>query len=196
MRRGQYNEALKYYRLALELAPNWHIIHINLGIAYQQLGNWDQARYHFDRAVQTEQYSAQALVYRGEYFLKRKDYAAALRDFEKSIPLSREMFAIYKGMATASAGLGDSTASVAYTVRCWAIDRQQAEAQIVSISAPFWERPDRYQGGIGYFQEIDRLYPGRWWIRQNISDLAARLGQKALADQSFAEAQRLKEDGK
>ncbi|MGA7744754.1 MAG: tetratricopeptide repeat protein [Polyangia bacterium] len=99
MRRGQYNEALKYYRLALELAPNWHIIHINLGIAYQQLGNWDQARYHFDRAVQTEQYSAQALS-------------------------------------------------------------------------------------------------GRWWIRQNIGDLAARLGQKALADQSFAEAQRLKEDGK
>ena len=196
MRRGQYDEALRYYRLALELAPNWHIIHINLGILYQQRNNWEQARYHLDRAVETEQYSAQALVYRGEYFLKRKDYAAALRDFEKSIPLSREMFAVYKGMATASAGLGDWTASVDYTARCRALDPQQTEAQIVSISTPFWERSDRYQAGITYFQEIDRLYPGRWWIQQNIGDLAMKVGQKALADQSFAEAKRLKDGGK
>jgi tetratricopeptide (TPR) repeat protein len=196
MRRGQYDEALRYYRLALELAPNWHIIHINLGILYQQRNNWEQARYHLDRAVETEQYSAQALVYRGEYFLKRKDYAAALRDFEKSIPLSREMFAVYKGMATASAGLGDWTASVDYTARCRALDPQQTEAQIVSISTPFWERSDRYQAGISYFQEIDRLYPGRWWIQQNIGDLAMKVGQKALADQSFAEAKRLKDGGK
>jgi tetratricopeptide (TPR) repeat protein len=195
MRRGQYDEALKYYRLALELAPNWHIIHINLGILYQQLGNWNQARYHLDRAVQTEQYSAQALAYRGEYFLKRKEYASALQDFQKSIPLSREMFAIYKGLATASAGLGDWTASVDYTARCRALDPQQTEAQIVSIATPFWDRSDRYQAGITYFQEIDRLYPGRWWVRQNIGDLAAKLGQKALADQSFADAKRLKDGG-
>lgn len=196
MRRGQYDEALKYYRLALQLAPNWHIIHINLGIIYQQLGNWDQARYHFDRAVQTEQYSAQALVYRGEYFLKRKDYAAALQDFEKSIPLSREMFAIYQGIATASAGVGDWSASVEYTVHCHALDPQQTEAQIVSISTPFWDRPARYQEGINYFQQIGRLYPGRWWVWQNIGDLATKLGQQALAQQSFADAKRLKDGGR
>jgi tetratricopeptide (TPR) repeat protein len=196
MRRGQYDEALKYYQLALELAPNWHIIHINMGLVYQQQGRWDQARYHFDRAVQVEQYSAQALVYRGEYFLNRKDYAAALRDFEKSIPLSRELFAIYKGMATASAGLGDWTASVAHTIQCRNLDPQQTEAQIVYMAMPFWERPDRYQPGINYFQEIDRLYPGRWWVRQDIGDLAAKLGQQALADQSFADAKRLRDGGK
>jgi tetratricopeptide (TPR) repeat protein len=196
MRRGQYDEALKYYRLALELAPNWHIIHINLGIVYQQRGNWNQARYHFDRAVQTEQYSAQSLVYRGEYFLKRRDYAAALQDFEKSIPLSREMFAIYQGMATASAGVGDWTASVEYTVRCHALDPQQTEAQIVAIATPFWDRPAQYQAGLNYFQQIDKLVPGRWWIRQNIGDLAMKLGQQALADQSFAEARRLKDGGR
>jgi len=196
MRRGQYDDALKYYRLALELAPNWHIIHINLGILYQQLGNWNQARYHLDRAVQTEQYSAQALAYRGEYFLKRKEYASALQDFQKSIPLSREMFAIYKGLATASAGLGDWAASVDYTARCRTLDPQQTEEQIVSIATPFWDRSDRYQAGITYFQEIERLYPGRWWVRQDIGDLAAKLGQKALANQSFADAKRLKDSGK
>ena len=163
---------------------------------YQQLGNWDQARYHFDRAVQTEQYSAQALVYRGEYFLKRKDYAAALQDFKASIPLSREMFAIYQGIATASAGLGDWSASVEYTVLCRALDPQQTEGQIVAISTPFWDRPDWYPAGISYFREIDRLYPGRWWVQQNIGELAAKLGQKALADRSFAEAKRLKDGGK
>jgi hypothetical protein len=196
MRRGQYQDALKYYRLALELAPNWHIIHINLGIVYQQLGNWEQARYHLDRAVQTEQYSAQALVYRGEYFLKRKDYAAALRDFEASIPLSREMFAIYRGIATASAGLGDWRKSVDYAALCRALDPQQTELQVSPISAPFWDRPDRYQAGISFYHEIDRLFPGRWWVAQNIGDLAGKLGDKALADQSFAEARRRKDAGK
>jgi tetratricopeptide (TPR) repeat protein len=106
------------------------------------------------------------------------------------------MFAIYQGMATASAGLGDWPASVDYTARCRALDPQQTEAQIVSISTPFWERPDRYQAGITYFQQIDRLYPGRWWVRQNIGDLAMKLGQQALADQSFADARRLKDGGR
>ena len=196
MRRGQYEDALRYYRLALEQAPNWHIIHINLGIAYQQLGNWDMARYHLDRAVQTEQYSAQALAYRGEYFLKRKDYAAARRDFEASIPLSREMLAIYKGIATASAGLGDWRTSVDCVALCMAIDLQQTELQISPISAPFWEPPGRYQAGMSFYREVERLFPGRWWVAQNIGDLAAKLGDKALADQSFAEARRRKETGK
>jgi len=196
MRRGQNAEALKYYQQALELAPNWHIIHINLGIVYQQFGNWEQARYHLDRAVQTEQYSAQSLVYRGEYFLKRKDYAAALRDFEASIPLSREMFAIYKGLATASAGLGDWRASADFATRCRALDPGQTELQIVAISAPFWDRLDRHQAGISFYQEIDRLFPGRWWVAQNIGTLAERLGDNALAAQSFAEANRRKNAGK
>jgi tetratricopeptide (TPR) repeat protein len=196
MRRGQNDEALKYYRLALDLAPNWHIIHINLGIVYQQLGDWERARYHLDRAVQTEQYSAQSLVYRGEYFLKRRDYAAAQRDFEASIPLSREMFAIYKGVATAAAGLGNWRTSLDYVALCRALDPQQTELQIASISAPFWEMPDRYQAGLNFYQEIDQILPGRWWVAQNIGDLAAKLGNSTLADQSFAEAKRRQNAGK
>jgi tetratricopeptide (TPR) repeat protein len=191
MRRAQYDEALKYYRLALERAPNWHIIHINLGLLYQQLGQWDQASYHFDRAVQTEQYSAQALVYRGEFLLARKDYAAALQDFTASIPLSRERFAIYKGIATASAGLGDWRASADYTARCQSLDPASTELSIVAISTPFWDRPDLQQAGINYYQEIDRLFPARWWVQQNIGSLAAKLGQNALAESSLSEAKRL-----
>jgi hypothetical protein len=33
-------------------------------------------------------------------------------------------------------------------------------------------------------------------VRQNIGELAAKLGQKELADRSFAEAKRLKDGGK
>jgi len=87
------------------------------------------------------------------------------------------------------------TASIDYTIRCRKLDAQQTEQQIVFIAMPFWEQHNRYQAGIHYFQEIDRLYPGRWWVRQDIGDLAAKLGQQSLADQSFADAKRLKEGG-
>jgi tetratricopeptide (TPR) repeat protein len=194
MREGRNDEALKYCRSALELAPNWHVVHINLGILYQLQGDIRQAQYHFDRAVATEQYSAYSLVYRAEFRLAQRMYAPALDDLGKCLPMTREFFRVYKDMATATAGLGDWEKSLAYTKKCFAIDPHAAELEIVGISRPFWDTPAGYAAGIGYYQGVDSLYPGQWWVFQNIGDLAGKTGQPELARKSFGQATRLRQE--
>jgi tetratricopeptide (TPR) repeat protein len=193
MKRGDFDNALKYYQLALAQSPNWHIIHINLGIAYQHTGKESQARYHFDRAVATEQYSSYALAYRGESFLKQKEYEKALVDFTAALPLTREFYRLYKGMATAYAGLGRWEESLNYTRRCGDLDMTQVELDIVSIATPFWDQPELYPMGIPYFQSLENLLPGRWWVHQNIGDLANRSMQADLARREFSIARQLRE---
>ena len=193
MQKGKYDEALKYYTMALDLAPNWHIIHINMGIAYQQLGEVRQAQYHFDRAVATDLYSSFGLVYRAEFRLKQKQYALALEDLNKSLPLTREYFRVYKAMACAYAGLGMWEKSLECVKKCADIDPRGVEFEIVGISQPFWENPDRYQPGISFFQGLDKLLPDRWWVYQNIGDLALKLGMQEQAKNAFGEARKLRQ---
>ena len=106
MRRGQYEDALQVLSAGAgagaQLAHHSHQSGYRISAA-RQLGHGPLSP--GPGPCRPSSISAQALAYRGEYFLKCKDYAAARRDFETSIPLSREMLAIYKGIATASAGL-------------------------------------------------------------------------------------------
>jgi tetratricopeptide (TPR) repeat protein len=193
MQKGKYEEALKYYKMALDLAPNWHIIHINMGIAYQQLGEVRQAQHHFDCAVATDEYSAFGLMYRGEFRLKQKQYGLALEDLEKSVPMTREYFRVYKALACAYAGLGLWKKSLENVKKCSEIDPKGAELEIVGISKPYWESPDRYQAGINFFQGLDKLLPNRWWVFQNIGDLSVKLGLTAQAQKAFEESRRLRQ---
>jgi protein O-mannosyl-transferase len=193
MQKGKYDEALKYYKMALELAPNWHIIHINMGIAYQQLGELRQAQHHFDCAVAMDAYSAFGLTYRAEFRLKQKQYALALEDLEKGLPLTREYFRVYKAMACAYAGLGQWEKSLDYVKKCAYIDPRGVELEIVGIAQPYWESPDRYQPGINFFQGLDKLFPNRWWVYQNIGDLALKLGMPEMSRNAFEESRRLQQ---
>lgn len=47
-------EAVEYYRRVIELAPHWVEAHINLGVAFYQLGHIEQARLAFQSAVRLE----------------------------------------------------------------------------------------------------------------------------------------------
>jgi tetratricopeptide (TPR) repeat protein len=193
MRRGDIDNALKYYQLALAEAPNWPYIHINLGLAYQNLGKVSQAQLHFDHAVRLEQYSSLPLTYRGEFWLKQKSYRQALADFTAALPRTREFYRLYRGMATACAGLGRWEEALNYTKRCGELDLRQVELDIVIIATPFWDQPELYPPGILFFQSLENLLPRRWWVHQNIGDLANRSMQADLAKREFSIARQLRE---
>jgi tetratricopeptide (TPR) repeat protein len=192
MQKGLYTKALEHFNRALELAPNWHIIHTNLGIVYKALGENEKALHHFSRAVEMEQYTSVALIYRGEYYLSRKNYTLAMTDFENAIPKSREFYRIYKGLATSNAGQGAWQESVEYTTKCLQIDAARAEQDIVAISTPFWEDENLYQAGINYYKALTQILPERWWLYYNIGSLAQRLGDFELAEEAMARSAELK----
>jgi len=174
-RKGQTAKAEECFRRSLEIAPDWFIPLVNLGLALETRGDFEGAVKCLDRAVDLETDSAISLTYRGQYLLRRKQYEAAWRDFEQALPKSREFFQLYRGLATAAAGLGRAQDALRHTRRCLELDPVAAENSIVAISTPFWESPDRYAAGVEYYQALDRDLPNRWWIQENIRNLTGRM---------------------
>jgi tetratricopeptide (TPR) repeat protein len=192
LQEARFSEALANYEQALRLAPNWHIVHINLGLIYTALGNDSLAQFCYDRAVATDHYSATAKIYRGEYLLSRRRYSDALRDFEDVLPLHRQKYAICKGAATAAAGLGAWEKAVLYAKGCCAENPVQCEFDIVGMSRPYWDRTDLCRPGIRFFAALDSVLPNRWWVHQNIAALAGRCSDTGLARIESLRAQTLK----
>jgi len=135
MQAGDYPNALKHYRLSLEEAPYWYYTHINLGVAFQNLGNADSARAHFDIAVQNDRFSGQALLWRGEFLLSRRSFAAARGDFLASQPLSLQSYRVAKGLATAASGLGDAGERDAQVARMRALDSAATGRDLAAVLA-------------------------------------------------------------
>ena len=124
--------------------------------------------------------------------MKIKKYGHALADFQNAIPRSLEFYRLNNRLATAHAGLGSWLESLDYTKKCLGIDPAQTEQDIVAISTPFWENADFYQAGIDYYQGLIELLPQRWWLYENIGNLAKRLGNSALSRTALAQSAELR----
>ncbi len=194
MRQSRNEKALEHFKKSLQLAPNWHITHINLALVYEALGENEKPLFHYNRAVETDIYTSGALMYRGEYYLKIKEYSLALADFQNAIPRSLDFYRLNKNLATAHAGLGNWQDSISFTQKCLQIDAVQTEQDIVAISTPFWEKTNSYQAGIRYYQGLTAPLPERWWLYENIGNLARRLGNSQLAQEALARSSELKKE--
>ncbi len=192
LKKGRVQKALVHFKRAVALAPGWHIAHINLGVTYGRLGKHRIARWHLDRAVQADRYTSLSLEFRGRYNLSQKAYGAALSDLQKARKTCRECYVVHAGLVTAHAGLGNWKKSLFWTRHCLKVDARRTEKKIAPLSAPFWESPARYRAGYQYYLAIDRQLPGRWWVKQNLADLAFKLGSTEEARRLKKQAARLK----
>lgn len=134
MRANDVPAALVQFRRSLEIAPYWYYTHINMGIAFQHVGQPDSARASFDRAVQYDRYSGLALTYRGEFRLAQRDYAGARDDFLQSSRVALHPYRNAKGLAAAYAALGDTAGFRAATARMLALDPVAAAADTPALT--------------------------------------------------------------
>lgn len=192
LQKGKLNKALVHFKRAAAMAPGWHIAHINLGVAYGRLGKHRLARWHLDQAVRTDRYTSLSLEFRGRFNLSQKEYGAALNDLQKARKTCRECYDVYTGLATAYAGVGNWKKSLYWTRHCLKVAARRTEKRLARMSVPFWESPARYRAGYQYYRAIDRQLPGRWWVNQNLADLAFKLGFKPEAQRLRKRAAKLK----
>ena len=87
---GRYDEAIKEYTEAIELAPNFTEAYNTRGIAYVQQGELDQAIADFDKAIELDPELAKAYNNRGYAYYLKGEVAKAVSDFEKCIELSND----------------------------------------------------------------------------------------------------------
>lgn len=97
-----YDEALRDYSKAIELAPNEVDAHVHRASLYFALGDYANALKDLDAATELDPKNAELLYYRGLCKVKLKDDTGAMEDFTRSIRIKTSAEAYYeRGLAKA-----------------------------------------------------------------------------------------------
>jgi len=86
-REGHTGDAIPYFERALELSPDHMIALVNLGSAYRQQKQWDEARKTYERALRVNPNDAEANYGLGMVFAQNEDTASAFDSLQKALKL-------------------------------------------------------------------------------------------------------------
>jgi Ca-activated chloride channel family protein len=84
---GQYDEALRAYRDALVDRPESAALHLNVGDALYQLGEYEQALEEFERTAVTPdvEVAARGFYNKGNTHIQLQDYGAAVESYRQAL---------------------------------------------------------------------------------------------------------------
>jgi len=83
----KFEPAINNFKKAFELSGAADRAQVGLARAYMGLKDWDKAQQALNEAQKANAGNAEVYYYRGQIEAARKDYAAAVRDFEKCAEL-------------------------------------------------------------------------------------------------------------
>jgi tetratricopeptide (TPR) repeat protein len=104
---GDIAEAIRGFKIVSSLRPEFVAAPVNLGNIYLELNRLDEAQLSFSNALAIDKNSASAYYGLGQVALSKRDYAAAVTYFEKSLELAPGANRIHYSLAMAYRGLGD-----------------------------------------------------------------------------------------
>lgn len=87
-RMGNYQEAARYYRQAIKLAPTYAAAHLELARTLEAIGNTTEALNEYKQALQYDPKLVQANFGYGKLLYEQKNYTAARYYFEQVIKLA------------------------------------------------------------------------------------------------------------
>lgn len=90
-----YEQALFLLLKAIKLHPNHGLIHYNLGIAFQELGDFNSAISSYDEAIRLNPDFASAYSNRGDALQATNQFTAAIASYDKAINLNPSYFEAY-----------------------------------------------------------------------------------------------------
>ena len=82
---GNSNEALRYYKKAIDIDPYYFASQYNLGTLYEEKGDIDQALYHYHFAFLIDSYVPEVNGKLGEIYMKKGDYEKADYYLKKAV---------------------------------------------------------------------------------------------------------------
>jgi tetratricopeptide (TPR) repeat protein len=105
---GLFEDAIRGYRLALTLQPDYLAALVNLGNIFLELNRLDEAAESFKSALKLDQNNPAAHYGLGQVAISRRSYAEAVGHFEKTLAQVPEANRVHYSLAMAYRGLGDT----------------------------------------------------------------------------------------
>lgn len=104
---GRAEEAVSFYKLALQQRPNYQPAAVNMGNIYLRHNRLDEARASFQEALKIDSHCAACRYGLGQAALSAKDYKQAVEYLEQALKEAPLANRIHYALAMAFRGLGD-----------------------------------------------------------------------------------------
>jgi len=204
---GCFEDAIRRYRLALTLQPDYVAAFVNLGNIFLELNRLDEAADSFSAALKLDQNNPAAHYGLGQVAVSKRSYAEAVVHFEKTLAQVPEANRVHYSLAMAYRGLGDvdkvkahlaQQGTVGVRVSDPLVDRLQesiaGERLHLSRGKVAFEA-QRYAEAAAEFRKAVAANSGSVAARVNLGAALTQLGDVDAAVQQFEEALRI-EPGK
>ncbi|HXQ26414.1 MAG TPA: tetratricopeptide repeat protein [Candidatus Acidoferrales bacterium] len=127
MARKDYGEAAKAYQDLLKDDPKNAVLLNKTGLAYQLIGDPDQAERFYKKAMRADKTSWSAINNLGTVEYARERYGKAIKYFKKAIAGGDSLAAVYSNLAYAYCGIKDYPRAMEAFSKALAIDPQVFE---------------------------------------------------------------------
>jgi tetratricopeptide (TPR) repeat protein len=111
---GRVDEAIRRYRIAALLRPEYVAVPVNLGNIYLELNHLEDAQTSFVTALKIEKNNPAAYYGLGQVALSRRSYAEAIDYLEKALTQAPEANRIHYSLAMAYRGVSDAEKAKAH----------------------------------------------------------------------------------
>lgn len=99
--KGEFEQAIANYKLAIELNPKFTIAYYEIGLTYRTIGADEIAKEYFNKAINIDPSLTKAYYELGCVFNRQGELSQAITNFNKTIELDMEFFPAYLALGKA-----------------------------------------------------------------------------------------------
>ncbi len=119
MARKMYLDAIDFYKSQANTNP---VVANKTGIAYHQLGDLNNAKKYYERAIKLDKHYPEAINNLGTIHYARKSYGNAIKQYEKALALTPDSASILANLGTAYFARKKYGEALQYYLRAIALD--------------------------------------------------------------------------
>jgi Tfp pilus assembly protein PilF len=161
---GQYDEAIREYRLAMQLSPDRAYLHYNLGTVYQRLNRRREAEEQFLIASKRPNYSVPSLIALGVLRRRPADLRAALNELKTKPDPQSAILARHNLAGILAMKKGDESEAVSL----WKIN---ADEKYVPSMIALAERSTTPTAAVAAYLDALEVEPNNAGLRLKVADL-------------------------
>jgi tetratricopeptide (TPR) repeat protein len=204
---GSFDDAIRRYRTARTLRPDYVAVPVNLGNIFLELNRLDEAKESFSDALQLDTNNPAAHYGLGQVALSSRSYAEAIRHFDATLAQVPSANRVHYSLAMAYRGLGDVEKMKAHLAQQGSVGVRVADPLIDSLQdliggervhlarGKLALEAKRYAEAAVEFRKAIAVSPNNVAARINLGVTLSQLGDTQGATEQFEEALRI-EPGK
>jgi arylsulfatase A-like enzyme/Tfp pilus assembly protein PilF len=175
-RRHEYARAIKQYKHALELKPDYDLVVINMANAYRALGRDEEAMVGYRRFMELDPKNAQIRYEAAQILLDNGKLDAAQAELTRALELEPKLAAARNALAVVALQRGD-VAAAERDIQQAIADKPDVRLAHYNLALLAEQRGDFQLAIAEYRKEID-LHAGSYKAAFNLGKLYERLGDR------------------